>query len=279
MDTGICIFLENADAEICKNALHLSGLRDCKKQMGKRSMNEKKYDFDLFCRGLEKLEIFLSDEQIQKFLKFYEMMVEKNKFMNLTAVTDFEDVVEKHFLDSLCLNQITDLSKVRNMIDLGTGAGFPGIPLKIVYPNISMVLIDSLNKRISFLGEVIQNLDLNGIEAVHGRAEEIGRNGKYREKYDLCVSRAVANLSVLCEYCIPFVEDGGYFIAYKGPEVEDELKNAENSIQVLGGKVEEVKSYQIPETDMGRTLIKIRKIKKTPKKYPRKAGTPSKNPL
>ena len=256
-----------------------SGCRLYLMGMGKRSMNEKNYDFDKFCRGLEKLEIFLSDEQIQKFLKFYEMMIEKNKFMNLTAVTDFEDVVEKHFLDSLCLNQITDLSKVRNMVDLGTGAGFPGIPLKIVYPNISMVLIDSLNKRIGFLGEVIQNLDLNGIEAVHGRAEEIGRNGKYRGKYDLCVSRAVANLSVLCEYCIPFVKDGGYFIAYKGPEVEDELKNAENSIQVLGGEVEEVKSYQIPETDMGRTLIKIRKIRKTPIKYPRKAGTPSKKPL
>ena len=242
-------------------------------------MNRQSYNLNIFYRGLEKLKISLSEEQVQKFLQFYEMMVEKNKVMNLTAVTRFDDVVVKHFLDSLCLNQIIDLSEVRNLIDLGSGAGFPGIPLKIAYPDISMLLMDSLNKRIGFIGDVIQNLKLKEIEAVHGRAEEMGKNRKYREKYDLCVSRAVANLSVLCEYCIPFVENGGCFIAYKGPDVEEELKNSEKAIHILGGEIEEVKNYQLPETDMGRTLIRIRKIKNTPKEYPRKSGTPLREPL
>lgn len=237
------------------------------------------YNLEKFKSGLNKLEIDLSEQQIQQFLDYYEMLIEKNKVMNLTAITEFEDVVEKHFLDSLSLVQQVDLQQELQVLDLGTGAGFPGIPLKIAFPKLNIVLMDSLNKRINFLNEVIEALKLENIEAVHGRAEEMARKPEYREKFDLCVSRAVANLASLSEYCLPFVTQGGAFISYKSGEIEEEVTQSKKAVFLLGGKIESVKKFRLVETDAERSFVQIRKVKKTPKTYPRKAGTPSKNPI
>lgn len=237
------------------------------------------YSLSKFKSGLEELKIELNDVQIQQFLDYYELLVEWNKVMNLTAITEFDEVIEKHFLDSLCLVKNMDLSKHVVMLDLGTGAGFPGIPLKIAFPHLEVVLMDSLNKRINFLNEVIGKLGLKNITAVHGRAEEMARKKEYREVFDLVVSRAVANLSSLSEYCLPFVKKDGCFISYKSAESDQETVDAKNAIFLLGGKVGEIVKYQVPGSDMGRALVKIDKVKQTPKAYPRKAGTPGKNPL
>lgn len=235
------------------------------------------YNLDKFRDGLEKLNISLAEEQIQQFLTYYEFLVETNKVMNLTAITEFDEVIEKHFLDSLSLHQVYELNRDVYVLDMGTGAGFPGIPLKIAFPEISLVLADSLNKRIKFLQEVIDKLGLKKVEALHARAEEMGRNKQYREQFDLCVSRAVANLSSLSEYCIPFVKEGGKFISYKSGEIEEEVNAAKKAITVLGGKVEDVYKFNLYEQK--RSFVIIGKQKKTPKAYPRKAGTPTKSPL
>lgn len=237
------------------------------------------YNLDKFKNGLEQLHISLSDHQLQQFLTYYEMLVEKNKVMNLTAITDFDEVVEKHFLDSLALAQFKDLDNQTYVLDLGTGAGFPGIPLKIAFPELKIVLMDSLNKRVLFLQEVINALELQDIEAVHGRAEEAGRNKEYREQFDLCVSRAVANITTLSEYCLPFVKEGGQFISYKSSSIDEELKEGKKGITLLGGQIKEVHKFQLVDSDLGRSFVVIDKVKKTPKTYPRKAGTPSKEPL
>lgn len=238
-----------------------------------------KYDLSHFLNGLKELQIVLTEDQLQAFLVYYEMLLEKNKVMNLTAITEYEDVVEKHFLDSLSLVKAVSLDQEKKLLDLGTGAGFPGIPLKIAFPKLNIVLMDSLNKRIGFLNEVIQKLGLKDIYAVHGRAEEMGRKAEYRESFDLCVSRAVANLASLSEYCIPFVKKGGSFISYKSGEIEDELKEANQAITVLGGKLRAVSMFQLPNTEMARSLVVIEKVRSTPKVYPRKAGTPSREPI
>ena len=235
------------------------------------------YQLEKFEHGLNELGITLSEEQMQQFLTYYEMLVEKNKVMNLTAITEFDEVVEKHFLDSLSLVKAYDLTKPVRILDLGTGAGFPGIPLKIAFPELEIVLADSLNKRILFLDEVIAELGLQKITTVHARAEELAKNKEYRETFDLVVSRAVANLASLSEYCVPFVKLGGKFISYKSGEIEEELTNAKRAIFLLGGKTEEVVKFDLYEQK--RSFVLIKKEKGTPKTYPRKAGTPTKSPL
>lgn len=237
------------------------------------------YNLEKFKSGLYQLQINLSENQLQQFITYYEMLIEKNKVMNLTAITEFEDVVEKHFLDSLSLVEIVKLNQDIKILDLGTGAGFPGIPLKIAFPELRLELMDSLNKRINFLNEVITALKLEGITAVHGRAEEMARKPEYREQFELCVSRAVANLSSLCEYCLPFVGQGGQFISYKSGEIEEELEQSKRAIFLLGGRIKNIRKFRLVETDAERSFVQIEKIKKTPKTYPRKAGTPSKDPL
>ena len=216
---------------------------------------------------IEKLDINISEEQCCQFLKYYEMLVEKNKVMNLTGITEFEEVVEKHFVDSLSLVKSIKLNGDESLIDVGTGAGFPGIPIKIMFPNLKITLMDSLNKRLLFLNEVINKLGLDKIELVHGRAE------------DLCVSRAVANISTLSEYCIPFIKLNGYFICYKADGCMNEINIGKNAIKVLGGEIEEIVDFNLPDTDIKRKIINIKKIKNTPKKYPRKPGLPSKEPI
>lgn len=237
------------------------------------------YDFTKFKSILEQWQIPFSEKQQEQLIVYYEMLVEKNKVMNLTAITEFEDVLEKHFLDSIAVGRYVDLSKDLSVIDLGTGAGFPGMPLKILFPNLKITLADSLNKRILFLEEVIDALGLEGVSTVHGRAEDLAANRAYREQYDLCVSRAVANLSTLSEYCLPFVKLGGTFISYKSGAIEEELSAAKKAVFLLGGQIKEVIPFQLDGTDINRSFVMIGKEKKTPKAYPRKSGTPSKKPL
>ncbi|MDD6232071.1 MAG: 16S rRNA (guanine(527)-N(7))-methyltransferase RsmG [Frisingicoccus sp.] len=234
---------------------------------------------DRFLKSLEKLNIHLNEKQVYQFMKYYEMLIETNKVMNLTAITDFDEVIDKHFVDSLALIQAIDLNKELKVIDIGTGAGFPGIPLKIAFPELDILLLDSLNKRIHFLNQVISELGLENIQTIHGRAEDFGKNPLYREKFDLCVSRAVANLSTLSEYCVPFVQVDGYFISYKSGKVQEELDASRHAVDILGGKVEKCLNYALADTDMERSLVVIHKLKPTKKAYPRKAGKPSKEPL
>lgn len=228
---------------------------------------------------LKELNIQINEIQKNQFDTFYSMLVEWNKVMNLTGITEYEEVIEKHFVDSLSIVNIFNLSEINTVIDVGTGAGFPGIPLKIAFPHLKITLLDSLNKRINFLDSVIDELKLDGIYTIHGRAEDFAKKDDYRERYDLCVSRAVANLSTLSEYCLPYIRVGGMFISYKSGDVDDEVLESKKAISILGGKLDNVVKFQLPGTDINRSFIKIEKIKNTGKKYPRKAGLPSKEPL
>lgn len=228
---------------------------------------------------MDRLQIETNENMPEQFDLFYHLLVEWNKVMNLTGITEYEEVVEKHFADSLSLARFLDLNKIHTVIDVGTGAGFPGIPLKIAFPHLKVVLLDSLNKRINFLNEVIAKLDLKEIHTIHGRAEEYARKPEYREQFDLCVSRAVANLSVLSEYCIPYIRIGGIFIPYKSGDIDEEVAASRKAVDILGGQIDHVEKFQLPDTDIHRSFVFINKIKNTQKKYPRKAGTPAKEPL
>lgn len=232
-----------------------------------------------FDEKLKELDITLSEKQQAQFYRYYELLVEWNKIMNLTGITEYEEVNEKHFIDSLSLVKVLDISKINTVIDVGTGAGFPGIPLKIAFPHLKVTLLDSLNKRIKYLDAVIDELELKDIHTIHGRAEEYARKEEYREKYDLAVSRAVANLSTLSEYCVPYVKVGGMFVPYKSGEIDEEVKAAQTAIKVLGGKQTEVVKFTLPGSDINRSFVKIQKVKSTGKKFPRKAGLPAKDPI
>ena len=234
-------------------------------------------DNSFFIQGLKEYGFDPTDEQIEKFIRYYDLIIEWNEKINLTAITEYKDVMIKHFLDSVSIIKAVDMSSVNSLIDIGTGAGFPGIPIKIMFPDIKITLLDSLKKRLNVLDLIIDELNLKDIYTIHGRAEDIARDPKYREKYDLCVSRAVANLSTLSELCIPFVKPNGKFVSYKSEKADEELEKAKNAIRLLGGKVTSTVSFELE--DNIRTLIVIDKTESTNKKYPRKAGTPGKEPL
>lgn len=237
------------------------------------------YDLTILEEGCKELGITLDENQKKQFTDFYEYLVEKNKVMNLTGITEFQEVLIKHFLDSLACVKAVDTSRIKRIMDIGTGAGFPGVPLKIAFPHLEACLLDSLKKRVNFLEETFQMLKLENITAIHGRAEEYAKNKQYRETYDLCVSRAVSNLATLSEYCLPYVKTGGYFISYKSGTVQEEVEQAQKAVKILGGKIQDVVYFQLPDSEIQRSLVVIEKIKATPGRYPRKAGTPLKEPL
>lgn len=241
--------------------------------------NGQNYDLTILEEGCKAYGIILSETQKSQFIRYYELLIEWNEKMNLTGITDYEEVLLKHFVDSLSIIKGLDMSKVSTCIDVGTGAGFPGIPLKIAFPHIEMTLLDSLNKRLNFLNVVIEEIGLEGIKTVHGRAEDGARKPEFREQFDLSVSRAVSRLASLSEYCMPFVKEGGYFVSYKSGKVFEELTEAKKAIFELGGKLENEVDFTLLGTDMERSLVVIEKVRKTPKKYPRKAGMPTKEPI
>lgn len=229
--------------------------------------------------GAKVLNVELTDRQADQLMRYKELLVEWNEKMNLTAITEDMEVITKHFLDCLTVQSSIDLTQVKSLVDVGTGAGFPGLVLKIAFPNVHITLIDSLNKRLKFLQHVIDELGLTGIECVHGRAEDLGKNKAYREQFEVCASRAVANLAVLSEYTLPFVKKGGYLIALKGQKLDEELAEGEKAITILGGTIDKLVDVVVPYTDLNHRIAKIKKVKETPKKYPRKAGEPTKAPL
>lgn len=240
-----------------------------------------KFFIELIEDELNELGIKLNDYQIEQFYRYYQLLLQWNQVMNLTAITEMEDVITKHFIDSLTIVKVIEDIKEQeySVIDVGTGAGFPGVPLKIVYPHLRITLLDSLNKRIKFLDEVISELNLNKIKTMHGRAEDYGRDMIYREKYDVCVSRAVANIATLSEYCLPFVKVNGCFVAYKSTGGEEEIRAGKGAIKLLSGKIEKIVDFKLPKSDAKRLLIKIKKVEPISKRFPRKAGLPSKEPL
>lgn len=233
----------------------------------------------LLIESCKQMSIDIDKNKCKQFMDYKDILLEWNQKMNLTTITDEREIILKHFVDSISLAKGIQISDGIHIIDVGTGAGFPGIPIKIVYPKSKVTLLDSLNKRILFLNEVINQLKLDGVECVHSRAEDGGQNKIYREKFDLCLSRAVANLAVLSEYCLPFVKVGGYFISLKGPDVLEELENSKKAIKVLGGEIIEIKKVQIPNSDITHSIIMIKKLIQTSSQYPRKAGKASKDPI
>ncbi len=241
-------------------------------------------------RSLLQLNIDILDEQTEQFRKYYELLLVWNSFMNLTAITEEKDVIDKHFVDSILACRYFDHPEnevdhtkgkdhVLSVIDIGAGAGFPSVPLKILFPDLRLTLVDSLNKRVKFLNELISVLKLKEVSSVHARAESLARDESHRQKYDLCLSRAVANLSTLSELCLPFVRCGGLFISYKSADSKAEIEESEKAINVLGGRIRSIEQSVIPYTDIQRSFVIIEKEKNTPKKYPRREGIPSKDPI
>lgn len=242
-------------------------------------MGENMRDNQVLIKGLQKFKIVLTDKQLQQFEQYYDLLIEWNNVMNLTAIIDYKEVLIKHFLDSLSLVLAKKELNGKKLLDMGSGAGFPAIPLKITFPEMDILMVDSLNKRVNFLNEVIGQLSLTKIKALHARAEELGRKEEYRESFDFCVSRAVARLATLSEFCIPFVKKKGYFIPYKSGKVSEEIEEAAYAVKILGAKIENTLTFTLPESDIERSLILIKKEKETPKSYPRAGGKPSKQPL
>ncbi len=236
---------------------------------------------DKFYKELEKqskeIEIKLNEEQLNQFYKYMELLLKWNEKINLTAITEPKEIIKKHFIDSLTI--LKHIKDNENVIDIGTGAGFPGIPLKIANPSIQIILLDSLNKRIKFLNNLIDELKITNIKTIHARIEEVGQNKEYREKFDVVTSRAVSNMNILSEYMIPFAKINGKCLCMKGSEIEEEMKNSKRTINILGGKIQEINTFKLPESDIKRNLVIIKKEKNTPKKYPRRPGIPSKQPL
>ena len=235
--------------------------------------------FDILNKASNNEGLEYNEKKHKQFMRYKELIKEWNEKVNLTAIKDDEGIVKKHFIDSMKVFKFDQLKAAKSVIDIGTGGGFPGIPMKIIKPEINIVLLDSLNKRIKFLDEVIKELQLEGIKAIHGRAEDFAQEVQYRGKFDVAVSRAVANLTVLSEFCIPYVKVGGYFVAMKGPAVEEEIKQSKNAIRMLGGRIEHIEKVQIEDSDLNHNLVIISKISETNKKYPRKAGLVTKSPL
>lgn len=235
--------------------------------------------FDIMNTACLDVELNFNDEIYNKFMQYKDMIKSWNEKVNLTAITEDEQIIKKHFIDCIKIFKFSPLKQAKSIIDIGTGAGFPGIPIKIVSPSTNVILLDSLNKRVNFLNEVINSLELKGISTIHGRAEDFSRKAEYRENIDVAVSRAVANLSALSEFCIPYVKVGGYFIAMKGPSVDEEIREGKNAISILGGKIDDIIKVAIEDSDLNHNLVIIKKIKETPSIYPRKAGTAIKKPL
>ena len=238
---------------------------------------DKKEFIEEFEKYLKKMQIKFSEEQYNQFYKYMNLLIEWNKKINLTAIIEPKEIILKHFVDSLTIAKYIEENK--KVADVGTGAGFPGIPLKIYRKDLKITLIDSLNKRLNFLNEVIAELELKEINTVHGRAEELGQNKEYREKFDIVTSSAVANLSTLSEYLIPFIKKDGKCIYMKTLELDEELEKAKKAINILGGKIIKTDKFYLPESEIGRSIVVVEKEKQTPIKYPRKPGTPSKEPL
>ncbi len=234
---------------------------------------------EVLTRCLDELDIKLGDRQLSQCEKYYLLLIDWNQRMNLTSLKDPQEIAIKHFIDSLICMKYVNIHDKSRLIDIGTGAGFPGIPIKIFFPEMKVVLLDSLAKRCQFLKAVVETLNLNHVTVIHGRAEEMAKNSDLREKFSLATARAVTNLSVLAEYCLPFVEKEGWFFALKGPGVEDELNQAENAIVTLGGRLQAVKYYQLPLSEDQRSIILVQKKQMTPDKYPRKPGIPEKKPI
>lgn len=235
--------------------------------------------FDLMYSACKNEGLNFNEKQYDKFIKYKDLIQEWNEKVNLTAITEDKEIIKKHFIDSIKIFKFDFLKNARSLIDIGTGGGFPGIPIKIINENINVVLLDSLNKRINFLNEVINKLELQNIRTIHGRAEDFSRKNEYREKFDIATSRAVANMTVLSEFCIPYVNIGGYFIALKGPSIDDEILEAKNAIGTLGGKLDDIIKVEIEESDLKHNLVIVKKVKETPKQFPRKAGVVTKRPL
>lgn len=232
---------------------------------------------ELLINGASKLNILLDGKTADNFLTYMSLLIQTNKSLNLTAITEPEEIITKHFLDSLTACDF--IPQGASVIDVGCGAGFPGLPIKFARADVALTLLDSLNKRLSFIDSVLTETNTTGVKCVHARAEDGGRDKLYREKYDIALSRAVANMAVLCEYCLPYVKVGGKFLALKGPAADEELKNAEKAIKALGGEIEQVAEVTVPFTDLLHKIVVVKKVKPCPKEYPRKAGTPSKKPI
>ncbi len=235
--------------------------------------------FDMLNEACQSMGLSFDEEKYNKFIKYKDLIKEWNQKINLTAITDDEEIIKKHFIDSIKVFNCDYVKNAKSIIDIGTGGGFPGVPMRIVKEDSKMVLLDSLNKRINFLNEVINDLNLSNIKTIHGRAEDFAHTAEYRQRFDLAVSRAVANLTVLLEFCLPYVKVGGYFVALKGPAIEEEIKAAEGALKALGGKIEKIIEVDIEGSDLKHNLLVVKKVKDTPKKYPRKAGMVTKNPI